>query len=258
MSQGKAQWLIAAAVEQEIRGIRELVHGEPELSARKGNAWYGEWRGDPLLLVRTGVGPAKAREGLASFLEGHPCRGIVSTGYAGGLREDYKLGDILVPVEVHSIPPLPEVRLRPDPRLREAVLEAACSGPWKVHTSRMITTNRVISSSDEKGRLGREYDAGSVEMESAVIAELAANRSVPFVAVRVVLDEASFSLPEHLEVLRWWRRRQFGKLVRFVASHPHQFLELLRLGQRSRKASERLTHLFRAYLLDSLQRDMPA
>jgi hypothetical protein len=119
----------------------------------------------------------------------------------------------------------------------------------------MITTNRVISSSDEKERLGREYDAGSVEMESAVIAELAANRSVPFVAVRVVLDEASFSLPDHLEVFRWYRRRQFGKLVRFVAFHPHQFLELLRLGRRSRRASERLTHLFRAYLLDTLWKD---
>jgi hypothetical protein len=122
----------------------------------------------------------------------------------------------------------------------------------------MITTNRVISSSDEKGRLGRMYDAGSVEMESAVIGELAADRSVPFVTVRVVLDEASFSLPEHLEVLRWWRRREFGRLVRFAAFHPHQFLELLRLGRRSRKASERLTHLFRSYLLDSLPKDMPA
>jgi len=258
MSQGKAQWLIAAAVEQEIQGIRELVHGQPELSARKGNAWSGEWRGDPLLLVRTGVGPEKAREELAPFLGGHPCRGIVSTGYAGGLREGYKLGDILVPTEVRSTPPLPAVRFRPDPRLRDAVLEAARSGPWQVHTSPMITTNRVISSSDEKGRLGREYDAGSVEMESAVIAELAANRSVPFVAVRVVLDEASFSLPEHLEALRWWRRRQFGKLVRFVAFHPGPFLELLRLRQRSRKASERLTHLFRAYLLDILQEDKAA
>jgi hypothetical protein len=122
----------------------------------------------------------------------------------------------------------------------------------------MITANRVISSSDEKGSLGREYDAGSVEMESAVVAELAANQSVPFVVVRVVLDEASFSLPEHLDVLRWWQRREFGKLIRFVAFHPKQFSELLKLRRRSLEASERLTHLFRAYLLDSLPRDMAA
>jgi adenosylhomocysteine nucleosidase len=255
MSQGKAQWLIAAAVEQEIQGIRQVLAGEPELHVQKGNVWSGTWRGDPLRLIRTGVGPEKARAGLTSFLGSHPCRGIVSTGYAGGLQEGYRLGDILVPAEVQSIPPLPEIRLRPDPRLREAVLEAAHSGPWQVHTSRMITTNRVISSREEKERLGREYDAGSVEMESAVIAEVATNRSIPFVAVRVVLDEANFSLPDHLEVLRWWQRRRFDKLVSFAAFHPFQFLELLRLGQRSRKASERLSHLFRAYLLDTLWTD---
>jgi len=256
MSQGKAQWLIAAAVEQEIQGILEAVHGQPDLSARKGTAWSGEWKGEPLLLVRTGVGPERAREGLTSFLAGNRCRGIVSTGYAGALREGHKLGDILVPAEVQSIPPLPEVCFRPDPRLRENILEAARSGPWQVHTGRMITTDRVISSSDEKGRLGYKYDAVSVEMESAIIAELAANRSIPFVVVRIVLDEASFSLPDHLEVLRWWQRRQFGKLVPFLALHPHQFLELLRLRQRSRKASERLTQFFRAYLLDSLWKDV--
>jgi len=253
MSQAKAQWFIAAAVEPEIQGIRDVVHGQPELSARKGRAWSGEWRGNPLLLVRTGVGPAKAREGLAAILEVHRCRGIVSTGYAGGLREGYRLGDILVPAEVQSIPPLPEVRLRPDPQLRDAVLEAARSGPWHVHTSRMITTNRVIASTAEKRRLGRAYDAGSVEMESAALAELAASRSVPFVAIRVVLDEASFSLPDHLEVLRWWQKRQFAKLARFVALHPQRFVELLKLRQRSRRASERLTDLFRGYVLDGLQ-----
>jgi hypothetical protein len=119
----------------------------------------------------------------------------------------------------------------------------------------MITTNRVIASSDEKKRLGRAYDAGSVEMESAVVAELAANRSVPFVAVRVVLDEASFSLPDHLEALRWWQKRQFAKLVRFAALHPQLFVELLKLRQRSRKVSERLTDLFRGYVLDGLPKD---
>jgi nucleoside phosphorylase len=255
MSQGKAQWFIAAAVEQEIQGIREVIHGQPELSVRKKRAWSGEWRGNPLLLVRTGVGPEKAREVLASILEVHRCRGIVSTGYAGGLREGYKLGDIVVPAEVQSIPPLPEIRLRPDPRLREAVLEAARSGPWEVHTGRMLTTNRVIASSDEKKRLGRAYDAGSVEMESAVVAELAANRSVPFVAIRVVLDEASFSLPDHLEVFGWWQKRQFSKLVPFLARHPHLFIELLRLRQRSRKASLRLNRLFGGYVLDGLHGD---
>ncbi len=189
---------------------------------------------------------------LAPFLSGHPYRGIVSTGYAGGLREKCKLGDILVPDEVQSVPPLPEVSLRPDPALREEVLERIRKGPWQVHTGRMVTTDHVVVSSAEKQALGLKYEADSVEMESTVIAELAEQASVPFVVVRVVLDEASFSLPDILQVFRWYRKKQFGKLIPHVALHPYKLVELLRLLLRSRKATQALNHLFLAHLLDGL------
>lgn len=252
MSGANHRWLIAAAVDQEIQGIRSAVDGRRPDPDPHGNVWSGRWRGEPLLLVRTGVGPERAKHGISPFLSAHPYRGVVSTGYAGALRDGYKLGDILVPEEVQTIPPLPEIRVRLDPELREKVLRAVRSGPWEVHTSRMITTDRVVLKSSEKRRLGREYDAGSVEMESAVIAELAEMRSVPLVVVRVVLDEASFSLPDLMIVFRWWRRRQFGRLIPYIALHPHRLLELLRLLQRSRRASKILTDLFLMYLLDAL------
>jgi len=116
----------------------------------------------------------------------------------------------------------------------------------------MITTDHVIVSSADKHALGLEYQADSVEMESAVIAELAEQASVPFVVVRVVLDEASFSLPDILQVFRWYRRKQFGKFVPYVALHPRKLVELLRLLRRSRKATQALNHLFLAHLLDGL------
>jgi len=252
MRQEGPGWLIAAAVEQEIAGIRAGVQARRTASDRNRNAWAGDWRGEPVLLVRTGVGPNRAREGLAPFLSGHRYRGILSTGYAGGLREKCRLGDILVPDEVRSVPPLPQVRLRPDPTLREEVLQRIRKGPWKIHTGRMVTTDHVVVSSAEKHALGLEYEAESVEMESAVVAELAEQASVPFVVVRVVLDEASFSLPDILQVFRWYRKRQYGKLLPHVAFHPYKLAELLRLLRRSRKATQALNHLFLSHLLDGL------
>lgn len=245
-------WLIAAAVEQEIAGIRAGVKARRTAADGHNNAWAGDWRGEPLLLVRTGVGPKSVREGLAPFLSAHPYRGIVSTGYAGGLREKCKLGDLLVPDEVQSVPPLPPMRLRPDPTLREEVLHRIRKGPWQIHTGRMITTDHVIVSSAEKHALGLQYEADSVDMESTVIAELAEQASVPSVVVRVVLDEASFSLPDIMPVFRWYRKKQFGKLLPYVAFHPYKLVELLRLLRRSRKATEALNHLFLPHLLDGL------
>lgn len=252
MRQEDPGWLIAAAVEQEIAGIRAGVKARRTAVDGHNNAWAGDWRGEPLLLVRTDVGPKRARAGLAPFLSGRPYRGVLSTGYAGGLREKCRLGDILVPEEVQSVPPLPEVRLRPDPTLREEVLQRIRRGPWQIHTGRMITTDHVIVSSEGKHALGLEYEADSVEMESAVIAELARQASVPFVVVRVVLDEASFCLPDVMPIFRWYRKKQFGKLLPYVISHPYKLVELLRLLRRSRKATEALNHLFLPHLLDGL------
>jgi hypothetical protein len=116
----------------------------------------------------------------------------------------------------------------------------------------MITTDHVVVSSAEKQALRLKYEADSVEMESTVIAELAEQASVPFIVVRVLLDEASFSLPDIQQVFRWYRRKQFGKLVAYVALHPRKLVELLRLLRRSRKATEALNHLFLAHLLDGL------
>jgi len=248
----KPPWLIAAAVEQEIEGIRTGVGAQRTLTDGHKNAWAGEWRGEPLLLVRTGVGPQRARERLAPFLPGEGCRGVVSTGYAGGLRDECRLGDMVVPEEVQSVPPLPVTCFRSDPVLRERVLERVRTGPWRIHTDRMITSDRVIVSSAEKRQIGLEYDAGSVEMESAVVAELADRASVPFVVVRVVLDEVSFSLPDVITILRWYRRKQFGKLIPYGVTHPGKVVELLKLLQRSRRASQSLNRLFLTHLLDGL------
>ncbi len=251
MKDGKARWLITAAVEQEIQGIRVAVQGRPDKSDRNGRAWLGEWRGQPLLLVLTGVGPRNTRDALAPVLSDGRLRGVVSTGYAGALRGEYRLGDILMPAEVRTAPPLPEIRFQPDPRLRECLLKAARSGPWRVHTDPMVTVDRVIFSSREKRRLRLSQEAGSVEMESAIVAELAASQSVPFAVVRIVLDEASFSLPDLGQIFRWWRKRQFARLIPYLAVRPHELVALLRLIQRTRHASRGLADLFHGYLLDS-------
>lgn len=245
-------WLIAAAVEQEIEGIRAALQGQGSLSPRGKNAWAGEWKGGPLLLVRTGIGPERAKAALAPLVAQEAFQGIVSTGYAGGLRDEYRLGDLLLPDEVRSVPPLREASFHPDRELRERVLKRAQAGPWRIHPDRMITTDRVIFSAEEKRRLGLQFDAGSVEMESAAVAGVAGEASIPFVVVRVVLDEASFSLPDLLKVFRWMRKRKHGRLISYLAFHPRGLLELLSLRRRSRRASRVLNRLFLDHLLDGL------
>jgi len=236
-----AQWMVVGAVDGELRELRSRMEGTAPRKIRRGRAWQGAWQGTPFLLVKTGMGPRRARTVVRGLLEEERFRGILSIGYAGALREGWRVGDLIVPEEIVTLPPLQETRHRPDLTLSDRIRAQARARGWPVHGGRMATSNRVVCSADEKRRCGERYGAGSVEMESAVLAELADRASVPLVVIRVVSDEVSFSLPESLALLDHIRRRRVGKIARCLALEPIESWKFLRMMRNARRASRALT-----------------
>ncbi|MEW6440922.1 MAG: hypothetical protein AB1640_08300 [bacterium] len=235
-----ARWLIAAAVDLEIRILRaQLAAAVPE-RMEKGRAWSGTWKGRPVLLVTTGIGPERARRTLGPLLREGGLEGVCSVGYAGGLLEEIKVGDLLVPEEilVSSVPQ--ERRFRPDAALYRRALRTALQRGWACHTGRMVTVDHVVASEREKRDLGEVWRAASVEMESGVVAELAAEAAVPFLTVRVALDTVGFCLPDVSGFLRFWKQKQWKELAAHGAGQPGQLLALARVMWYCRIGSIRL------------------
>lgn len=85
-------------------------------------------------------------------------------------------------------------------------------------------------------------------MESSVVAEMAGQAAMPFVTVRVALDEVAFSLPDVSWFFRLWRERRLGSIVSYGAEEPSRVLDLVRVWRYSRYASGRLA----AFLFDVL------
>jgi len=255
VSRGDGQplpWMIVGAVDGELKQLRGRMQRVVPRKSRRGRVWQGEWNGNPLILVRTGVGPRKARTAVKHLLAGGRFRGILSIGFAGGLQAGWKVGDLVIPDEILTLPPLPEAKHLPDPSLVERVCRRAGKSRWPFHTGRMLTSNRVICSAREKGRLGATYQAGSVEMESAVLAELARQASLPILVIRVISDEADFSLPESLVLLEYIRKKQVRKVIRCVLTQPAQTVLFLRMMRHVRKASRSLSRFISEEILEEL------
>jgi hypothetical protein len=116
----------------------------------------------------------------------------------------------------------------------------------------MLTTHHVICAAEEKRLLGNRYGAESVEMESGVLAEVAAEASLPFLVVRVISDEAGFSLPDSLALLDHVRKRKIRSIARCVLAQPVQTFRFIQLMRNTRRASESLARFLVEEILEEL------
>ena len=86
----------------------------------------------------------------------------------------------------------------------------------------------------------------AVDMESAAIASVAATRSVPFLAIRAILDPVEEDLRIAFDRFLDHRGEPSpASLARYLFAHPLALIPLLGLGLRTKAACRRLGRLLR-------------
>jgi len=150
------------------------------------------------------------------------CRGIVSYGVAGALCPDLRSGDVVVGSEVVG----PDGRISTDDIWSAWLLSAiptAVYGP-------IVGIDIPIAATASRGELRLRSGALAVDMESHVIARLAAANGLRFVALRVVVDGVGRNIPPTAlacvsgdgEVSRW-------RLSRMLLGRPSDTLDVIKL-----------------------------
>src|SRR5262249_16318939 len=144
-----------------------------------------------VLVLETGVGATASKRALG-WLHGQETPALViATGFSGALRDSLRVGDVVVASEVcaEGGGKWPAVGL----------------GPGEL-VGRGVTVPRVTGDPGEKERLGREYEAVAVDMESATVAHFCAQQGWPFACVRSISDErATILSPRLLDLLEGGR-----------------------------------------------------
>lgn len=179
-----------------------------------------------------GIGRANAEKSVRHFLAGgvQPPELVLTCGFAGGLNPDLKLGAVVFEIEL-SEPQLPSA----NSQLRAKLL-AAGAKPAKFFCADTIATTVA-----EKKLLREQTGADAVEMESAAIHAVCAEKNLPCATVRVVSDTAHEDLPLDFNALaKADKSLDFGKLFFAIAKSPGKIPQLMQLQKKTKFAAERL------------------
>ncbi|MFH0810318.1 MAG: hypothetical protein V2A77_07615 [Pseudomonadota bacterium] len=186
---------MAAAFSLELRPLLRLAEGLSRLHSPRGTRlWQGTLGSCPLLLLKMGMGAEAARRSL-SMLDGRPLAAVISIGTCAGLIEDLRRGDLVAARMVADQAGRAYLCYR---GLADMAMAAAGRLPHQTaHLARRLEcVASVVSDPAERRRLALRFGAAAADMESSEVAGYAAQRGVPFLALKVVSDCAdSWMLP---------------------------------------------------------------
>lgn len=186
---------VIIAMDIEYRQMHDAIGGD---SGRIGN--------NDIVLLRCGVGKVNAAVGTMQLIEQHHPDAIISTGLAGGIDTQMKVGDILAATQalyhdvdcglitadgtcqLGQVQGLP-ARYDADKHLLDTALTVPLGEGERLMTGLICTGDQFITDRERQNTIKRNFiDGLACDMESAAIAQTCYLMKVPFLSLRVISD----------------------------------------------------------------------
>ena len=248
---GLTRILLLAALPQEVRPFLR----RSRVRRRRGLPWpawefsLGAVRG---LVAVSGMGAPAAREAASRLISQFQPHLVVSLGFGGALSPELHPGDLVLgelfyecdPAAIVLDPVAAPAPPRPLAELRRLLVAAGLPA----FPGSLITTPWII----HKGRQGEpllRLPLPVLDLESAVVAELAGAAGLPFLGLRAITDGAAEEIPDFLApanaepgTVGWLNA------LGWLAADPRRLQDLVRLWRRSRLAAGRLAEALQVLL----------
>lgn len=216
---------VVAALELEARTL-----GSP---VRRADGWSAI--GDGTMVAVSGMGCLAAAAAARALVEAGAAA-LVSWGMAGGLDPALRAGTVCIPQLVVS----PEgVMFATDADWRELV-GAAIGARHPVVEGTLLTSRQAIVDAPGKAAAFRDSGAACVDMESAAVAEVAAQSRLPFVAIRAIVDTAGDTLSRAVVAASVAGHLRVSQLLWELVRAPSEIGGVVRLSIRYRAAMRAL------------------
>jgi len=233
--------LIMAALPQEVRPFLGRVKARRRTGLGMA-AW--EWEPEAAIVAVSGMGAAAARRAGTNLLSRCRPELLVSLGFAGALAPGLAAGDVVVGGGFwHYNPDTRELRpgSRPAPDSWTHLHHALGHAGLNSASASLVTTPRIICKAKHGAAFGG-LPQPVVDLETGVLAELAAAQDLPFLSLRAITDAAADEIPEFL---RHAAARQASPGIRtalaWLAQDVSRVQDLVRLWQHSRRAARSLS-----------------
>jgi adenosylhomocysteine nucleosidase len=218
---------IIAAMPDELK---LLTRGWRHSRSNGVDLWRRSFDGGEWIAACAGADVDRAARAFAEVEKLGPIDEVISTGWAGALREE------LLPGQAYDVSTII------DARTGERFVTA---GP---RNDCWLVTSPKVADTAEKQRLASTYEAALVDMEATAIARLARMRGIPFYCIKGISDGYSDKLPDFNRFISTNGQFRLARFVFFALLRPWHWPSLIRMGENSRKAARAIA----ASLLDLL------
>jgi adenosylhomocysteine nucleosidase len=237
--------LVTFAVEAEFAPWRKR-HDFRAFEIMDGaEAYVATISGIVVIVGLTGIGPKAAFSRTCDFTWGEVLDLCITTGFAGALRPEYQVADVLAAREIVA----DENRVGRLGRKVEStqrLLNIAASCGARV-VDRFYSSPSTIWTAGDKAAL-KDF-ANAVEMESFEVLTEALAWMAEGIAVRAISDTADEDLPLNFDqVVTDEGELSVARLAGQIARKPSAIPGLIRLGKRSGEAASRLADFLDAYV----------
>src|SRR5260370_7972585 len=201
--------------------------------------------GIEVIVGMTGIGPEAASRKTCDFTWGKVLDLCITTGFAGALRTEYQVADILAAREIIADEKRAQLLGR---KVESTQRLLKMGGSWggKV-VDGFYSSPSTIRTAQEKAVLRDIADA--VEMESFEVLSEALAWMTEGIAVRAISDMADEDLPLDFDrVVTDEGDLSMTRLAGQIVRQPSAIPGLLRLGKRSVEAARRLADFLDAYV----------
>ncbi len=236
--------VIFYAFSREVGALKRKFETRAALEVAGLTGFRGKLGAAEVAAIATGIGTDRAREAARRAFDSLSRDSLprvdfaISTGVAGALSEGLLPGDLVVAERLISSTGAGRGRISSVSagdldRVKDALRAAAV----RFSTGAILTSARPLLTPAEKRRAKSATGAIAVDMESAVLAEAAQGRGIPFACVRAILDTADE------EVVGADLADQDGhvrpiKAAGFIVRHPAAILTFSRIARNLAMASK--------------------
>lgn len=246
---------VAAALRHELIHLRRRMTVTETLNENGFPFWCGRLGTAEVLLVQTGIGRAKAAQAARVTLERFAPSVLVSTGFAGGVHPSLAAGDLVIADRVWTcagdqLAELAETTMSFACAAKLVALARECAekAGTRHQVGGILTVDQVAADAASKHRVGQKFGVLAVEMESAAVAEVAAEAGTPSLCVRSISDAVDQDL--HLESFRLatpdGRLRPLSAAL-YLAAPPTRIADALRMRRQVGLAARSFAAFFEVF-----------
>lgn len=252
--------LLIAALSEEVGGILRSASYQ-SLPSPDGFVAYRSRSGKAIDvldvgLVLTGSGRERATRAAHWAMDEFQPSAVMSLGFGGGALETLQPGDLVLGTRLFRLDGSPfywDSEQLGDPLIPDRDLLGAARNAVEVagidfELGPIINLPTVAKTSGMKRWIGKELHGACVDMESFMVCEVAADRGIPFVALRAIVDTADTDLPEFVNQIN--QAPSGGRIIpaiKHLVRNPLEITSMTRLGRSAARARRSLTEFFNEF-----------